>query len=59
MASHIFGVAALVALALLPAASSGAPVTTRYRVDQTLTQEIDASAPAKGSRVSPSRRRDF
>ena len=48
MASHIFGVAAASALALLPLATGGAPVTTRYRVDQTLTQEIDASATGKG-----------
>jgi hypothetical protein len=36
-------------LTLLGAAPpSGAPVTTRFRVDQTLTQEIDATAAGKG-----------
>ncbi|MGH7498155.1 MAG: hypothetical protein ACREL3_04820 [Gemmatimonadales bacterium] len=47
MASHIFGLAALGALALLPAATGG-PYISRYRLDQTLTQEIDASAAGKG-----------
>ena len=47
MASHIFGLAALGALAFLPAAA-GAPYTARYRIDQTLTQEIDATAAGKG-----------
>ena len=47
MASHMLGLAALSALALLPAAG-GAPYTARYRIDQTLTQEIDATASGKG-----------
>jgi hypothetical protein len=34
-------------LVLLPATGTG-PVTMRYRVDQTLTQEIDATAAGKG-----------
>lgn len=34
--------------ALLAASTSHAPLTSRYRVDQTLTQEIDASAAGKG-----------
>jgi hypothetical protein len=48
MASHIFGLVAAGAVTLLPAATGGAPVTTRYRVDQTLTQEIDATGAGKG-----------
>jgi hypothetical protein len=48
MASHIFGLAAVGTLAFLPTATGGAPVTARYRIDQTLTQEIDASAAGKG-----------
>ena len=47
MASHIFGRAAVGALALVPAVT-GKPVTIRYRVDQTLTQEINASPDGKG-----------
>ena len=34
--------------ALRPPAPSSAPVTAKYRVDQTVTQEIDASAAGKG-----------
>jgi hypothetical protein len=48
MASRILGVAAAGLLTLLPAIAKDAPVTTRYRVDQTLTQEIDATAAGKG-----------
>ena len=48
MTLHTFGLAALGALAFLPAAGGGAPYTARYRLDQTLTQEIDASAAGKG-----------
>lgn len=47
MASHMLGLAALATLALLPVAG-GAPSTARYRIDQTLTQEIDATASGKG-----------
>jgi hypothetical protein len=47
MASHIFGLVAA-GLSLLPAVTGRAPVTTRYRVDQTLTQEIDATGAGKG-----------
>ena len=50
MASHIFGLAAVCALALLPAMTVK-PVTMRYRLDQTLTQEIDASADGKGKQA--------
>ena len=47
MAARLFACAAAAALtAAIPAAT--APVTARYRVDQTLTQEIDASAAGKG-----------
>ena len=49
MASHIFGLAVIGALALAPLVTGGgAPVTVHYRLDQTLTQEIDASASGKG-----------
>jgi hypothetical protein len=48
MAPHTIGLAAIGTLALLPAPAGNAPVTTRYRVDQTLTQEIDATASGKG-----------
>jgi hypothetical protein len=48
MASHIFGLAAVGALALVPAVTGPAPVTMRYRLDQRLTQEIDASPAAQG-----------
>ncbi len=47
MASHIFGLAVVGALVLVPP-TGGAPVTLRYRIDQTLTQEIDATAAGKG-----------
>lgn len=40
--------AALVAALAAAAPASRAPVTARYRVDQTLTQDIDASAAGKG-----------
>ncbi len=50
MTSHIFGLAAVGALALLPAVP-GKPVTLRYRLDQTLTQEMDASADGKGKQA--------
>ncbi len=47
MAARLFACAAAAALtAAIPAAT--APVTTRYRVDQTLTQNVDASAAGKG-----------
>lgn len=49
MASHIFGLAALGALALVPPTTGvRSPVTVHYRLDQTLTQEIDATASGKG-----------
>jgi hypothetical protein len=38
----------LPALAALLAVGAGAPVTAKYRIDQTLTQEIDATAAGKG-----------
>jgi hypothetical protein len=48
MTPHIFGLTAAGALTLLPLVTGGGPVTTRYRVDQTLTQEIDATGAGKG-----------
>src|SRR5262249_45508247 len=48
MAPHTIGLVAIGTLALLPTSAGNAPVTTRYRVDQTLTQEIDATAAGKG-----------
>jgi hypothetical protein len=46
MVARFFACTAVAALAAAPA--SLAPVTTKYRVDQTLTQDIDASAAGKG-----------
>lgn len=51
MASQLFGLAALGTMSLVLTATGGAPVTTRYRVDQTLTQEMDASAAGKGKQT--------
>jgi hypothetical protein len=48
MASHIFGLTAASLVAFLPAIAADAPYTVRYRIDQTLTQEIDATASGKG-----------
>lgn len=48
MASHIFGLTAAAALVLAPSVIGDAPLTSRYRVDQTLTQEIDGTANGKG-----------
>ncbi len=52
MAARLFGCTATAALAIaaLSAAVPAplAPVTAKYRVDQTLTQEIDATAAGKG-----------
>jgi hypothetical protein len=47
MPSHILSVVAAAAI-LLPSLGRNAPSVTRYRLDQTLTQEIDASAAGKG-----------
>jgi hypothetical protein len=46
MVARFFACTALAVLAAAPAAQ--APVTARYRVDQTLTQDIDATAAGKG-----------
>jgi hypothetical protein len=46
LAQHV-GLPALAAL-LAIGAGTGAPVTAKYRIDQTLTQEIDATAAGKG-----------
>jgi hypothetical protein len=46
MAARLFACAAL--SALLGAAPATAPVTARYRVDQTLTQNVDATSAGKG-----------
>ena len=46
LAQHV-GLTALGALLVFDA-GTGAPVTAKYRVDQTLTQEIDATAAGKG-----------
>ena len=51
MASHMFGLAALGTMSLVLTATGGAPVTARYRVDQTLTQEMDATAAGKGKQT--------
>ena len=48
MASHIFGLTAAGLAVLVPAIAGDAPYTVRYRIDQTLTQEIDATASGKG-----------
>ena len=47
MLARLVGTAALAAAALTP--QHGAPTTARYRIDQTLTQHIDASSAGKGS----------
>jgi hypothetical protein len=46
LAQHV-GLPALAAL-LAAGAGTGTPVTAKYRIDQTLTQEIDATAAGKG-----------
>ena len=47
MVARVLAAAALAALATA-ATAQRAPVTARYRVDQTLTQDMDASAAGKG-----------
>jgi len=47
MVARLFACAALAALQG-PASTGRAPMTARYRVDQTLTQDIDATAAGKG-----------
>ncbi|HET6577306.1 MAG TPA: hypothetical protein VFG66_03240 [Gemmatimonadales bacterium] len=47
MLARLIGCTALAALGAA-APTSRAPVTTKYRVDQTLTQDIDASSAGKG-----------
>ena len=47
MVARFFACTAVAALAAATPASL-APVTAKYRVDQTLTQDIDASAAGKG-----------
>ena len=51
MLSRSAGVAVLAAAALVLSASDLAPTSTRYRIDQSLSQEIDATA-AGGARQS-------
>ena len=48
MVSHKLGWTALGAVALALPAARTAPVTTRYRIDQSLTQEVDATAAGQG-----------
>ncbi len=49
MASHVLGLATtLGTVSLVLTATGGAPSTARYRIDQTLTQEIDGTASGKG-----------
>lgn len=48
MASHVLGLATLGTVSLVLTATGGAPATARYRIDQTLTQEIDGTATGKG-----------
>ncbi|MBA3497483.1 MAG: hypothetical protein H0T86_10285, partial [Gemmatimonadales bacterium] len=47
MVARYFAAAALAGL-VTAATAQRAPVTARYRVDQTLTQNMDASAAGKG-----------
>src|SRR3954468_2628349 len=50
MVARYFAAAALAGLVTAPTAHR-APVTARYRVDQTLTQSMDASAAGKGKQT--------
>ncbi len=51
MPVHTIGLTAFGAIVLALPAARFAPLTTKYRVDQTLTQEIDASAAGKGKQT--------
>jgi hypothetical protein len=48
MASHVLGLVTLGTTSLVLTVTGGAPSTARYRIDQTLTQEIDGTASGKG-----------
>ena len=50
MVARYFAAAALAGL-VTAATAQRAPVTARYRVDQTLTQNMDASAAGKGKQT--------
>jgi hypothetical protein len=51
MPTYLGGLGAIAAVALALPALRLAPVTTKYRVDQTLTQEVDATAEGQGKQT--------
>ena len=51
MSTHLGGLGAMAAVTLALPALRLAPVTTKYRVDQSLTQEVDATAEGLGKQT--------